>query len=539
MSTLSCKSIVTVLLIACLMPLHGMAQNGRGRSLKDNLVTFCGVKAGSVFSDLGPITRGPYGLANPIVDFPVAGGIEFGFEAGGILPLSESFGLITDIGFAFERSSLYTTVPGTVSPRGIPIPVEFGETLDLDWWNLTMSARLQWILGKVEIQPGLSVFFPGSISALATEEILSPSGATYDEYATRRTRFRGGVVSTTSLLASLRCAYRIPIGEGFDVVPFVEANIIPYSYASEMDIRSFSTLAGVQLRLASWVFVPKDVAPVMITAPQPPPDALVWGERRFETPMPEITLIRKPYLASAVHVELTGPDVKKGQNSDIIVHVLNCLSFRLANVPSDADATIWDATHFELIHKDSILDASPPTAVIRVRSTAEAGIKHGVVTAYSGGAVAFENSWDSATDTVFVWPLRQLPVTSLAGDTSAINIVSTVTDNFSGETVSIPQSIVVIRSRPTKRSSMVPDLVTADFSEPTFARGGNDLSKAGRGLVAALADHVQDAKVIRLSGPVERCKRVLAELAPTGHVRVTMPTQDTATTGSVKLVIER
>lgn len=532
-------SVSALLLCVCANCAYLCAQAPAYLDGKDEISTYSGIKGGLVIVDMGPITNGPYGLAGPPVDFPITIGSEFGIEAGARLPFSESLGFNAGIGFGIEKAQLYTTVPGFVSPRVIPIPVTFGETLDLDWWTLTMQVRLQWTLGHFDIQPGIGAIFPGSISAVATEHIIEPPGATYDEVSTTRTRFNGGIVSTTALLASLRLSYVIPITSSLDLIPFAEGNYAPFSLASELDMRTSSAVVGLQVRLASSFFVAPDVTPIMITAPTPPPDQVVWGQRRFEPPLPEISMLRKPYLASAVHVELTGPDAHKATNSNIVVHVLNCLRLRLVETDLDPDATIWDATRFELIHKDSILDASPPTAVIRVRSTAEAGVHQGLLRAISDGAIAYERTWLTNTDTVFVWPLRELPVTAIAGDTTTISIQSTVTDYFGGESTSIPQTIIVIRSRPTKRSALVPDLVTAEFTEPTFTSTGADLSKAGRGLVAALSDHAQEAKVIRLTGPLDRCKRVLSELSPTGNVRVQLPQSDTATTKTVMVMIER
>jgi hypothetical protein len=268
---------------------------------------------------------------------------------------------------------------------------------------------------------------------------------------------------------------------------------------------------------------------------------MVNKDRHFDTPLPEISMLRKPYLATAVQVQLTGTATPPKSNADIVVRVLNCLRLRLAQENIDPEATIWDETKFELIHKDSILDATPPTAIIRVRSTAEAGVASGTVRATSGGALAFEDKWELSTDTVFAWPMRELPVTALVGDTTTISIQSTVVDHFTGESVSIPQEIVVIRSRPSKRSALVPDLVTADFTPRTFSKGTDDLSKAGRGLVAALTDHAREARVMRFRGSLAKCKRVLLELAPTGNVRVEMPEEDdpTAQSDTVVLMIER
>lgn len=516
-----------------------MAQTSDLQKTKSEISTFSGVKGGAVFIDMDPITKGPYGLADPVVDFPVGVGSQFGIEAGACIPLATSFSLHTSIAFAYDQVSMFTTVPGTVKPRAVPIPVTFGETLEMNWWLLTMGARIEWSLGAFSLQGGLGAFFPGAISALAAEEILDTPGATYDEVNTRRTRFKGGIVGKTSLTTSLRAAYVVHITPSLDIVPFIEGELVPFSIASELGIRKSGVAAGVQVRLASSFFTGPDLTPVMITAPKPPPDEVVWGKRTFETPLPEITMIRKPFLASAVQVELTGPDAYRAKGNDIVVNVLNCLRLRLADKSIDAESTIWDATRFELIHKDSILDASPPTAVIRVRSTAEAGIKSGVVRAMSGGALAFEDSWAASSDTVFTWPLRELPVTALAGDTSTIVIQSTVEDQFGGESASIPQHIVVIRSRPTKRSALVPDLVTAEFTPPTFIKGSSDLSKAGRGLVAALSDHIQEAKSVKLTGPLERCKRVLSELAPTGHIKIDLPEADTDTTETVIVTITR
>ncbi len=530
------RSVAVSMLFVCAV-VTGHAQQEK----KEEVSTYAGLKLGLQLVAMDSITSGPAGLTDPVVAFPADYGLMYGIEAGARLPFSDALAINTGIGFTLNSVGFLTTQQSTVNPRGVPIPVTVEETLDLSWYELNMLARLEWTLGGwFDVQLGLGATFPGSMTVVARERILEPPEATYDERNRERLRFSGGLVSQAALRTELRIAAILRMTEKLDVVPFIEAAYTPTSLASQVNINTASISFGAQVRLATSFFVETDVPPIILTAPRIPEHLLVNTERRFDSPLPEISMIRAPYLATAVQVQLTGLDAPPTNNADIVVRVLNCLRLRLADTDIDPESTIWDATRFELIHKDSILDATPPTAIIRVRSTAEAGVASGSVRAMSGGALAFENTWSASTDTVFSWPLRELPVTALAGDTTAIQIHSTVTDHFGGESVSIPQQIVVIRSRPTKRSALVPDLVTADFTTQTFLRGTDDLSKAGRGLVAALSDHAREARVIRFKGPIERCKRVLNELAPTGNVRVEMPKeQATSEDDAVVVMIER
>lgn len=509
---------------------------------EESVSTFCGVSAGWKRSVLGPITAGPAGLTDPPVNFPVSFGPTGSVEAGSYIPITKSLGLNTALGFGLSHVSMTTTTPGFVYPKGEPIPVTFRENLELQWYELLMRASLQYRIGNaLEVSVGAGAVLPGSVSARAEEYVIDPPDATYDERTRQRLRFSGALVTRPTVTFDGRIAYRLPLTTHLDIVPFAEFRAIPYSFASQVDLTTASVSIGAQFRLATTFFSAPVVEPVILTAPRLTPEMLANQERKFDTPLPEISMIRRPYLATAVQVQLTDLEHQPKSKADVVVRVLNCLRLRLIDEHVDASSTIWDATKFELIHKDSILDATPPTALIRVRSTAEGGVQSGVVRAMSGGALAFENHWSSSTDTVFAWPLRELPVTALAGDTTTISIQSTLNDHFGGESVSVPQNIVVIRSRPSKRSALVPDLVTADFTPRTFLAGSDDLSKAGRGLVAALTDHAREARVIRFRGSPARCMRVLRELAPTGNVKVEMPNETTTSSedDAVVVIIER
>jgi len=494
------------------------------------IATYCGISGGLQRVSLGPISEGPGGFIDPPVDFPTTFGFSGHIDAGALIPVSPGVGISADVGFGISSASLGTSIQGIVSPKGIPIPVTLQEGLELRWYELMMSTRLNLrVTPFLEAELGGGFVFPASILAHTTEKIIDPPTATYDERTRERVRFSGALVGVATYFAEARILGKIALAQDIDMLPYLQATIVPSSLGLQVDLTTAKISAGIQLRVSTNLFIPKEIPQVILTAPQIPDELLINKDRKFETPLPEVSIIRRPYLATATQVQLTDMSNQTKSKADVVVRVLNCLRLRLIETNVDAGSTIWDATKFELIHKDSILDATPPTAVIRVRSTAEAGVQSGVVRAMSGGNLAFEDTWTSSTDTVFSWPLRDLPVTALAGDTTTISIQSTVVDYFGDESVSPPQNIVVIRSRPNKKSALVPDLVSADFPPATFIHGTNELSKAGRGLVAALTDHAREARKILFRGSAEKCKRIISELGLTGNVNVEVqPSQENA-----------